>query len=106
MKTIFSSYEAILLFKPNFSPEQLYLLAFYYAKRLKSFGAKNIYIRYRGKRRLTYSISDNTIGDYIQIRFSIIPKNLSPYLELIKLDEKLLRSFLLRLDKTNEEQVL
>ena len=98
MKSLTSSYEAILLFKPNYSPEQLYLIAFYYAKRLKTFGANNIYIRYRGKRRLTYAISDNTIGDYIQIRFSIIPKNLNPYLELIKLDEKLLRSFLLRLD--------
>lgn len=98
MKSLTSSYEAILLFKPNYSPEQLYLIAFYYAKRLKTFGANNIHIRYRGKRRLTYAISDNTIGDYIQIRFSIIPKNLNPYLELIKLDEKLLRSFLLRLD--------
>jgi ribosomal protein S6 len=98
MINIFTSYEAILLFKPNYSPEQLYLLAFYYAKRLKSFGASNIYIKYRGKRRLTYPINDKTIGDYIQIRFSIIPKNLPPYLELIKLDEKLLRSFLLKLD--------
>ena len=104
MKSLTSSYEAILLFKPNYSPEQLYLIAFYYAKRLKTFGANNIHIRYRGKRRLTYAISDNTIGDYIQIRFSIIPKNLNPYLELIKLDEKLLRSFLLRLDtNTNIE---
>lgn len=101
MKSLTSSYEAILLFKPNYSPEQLYLIAFYYAKRLKSFGANNIHIRYRGKRRLTYAISDNTIGDYIQIRFSIIPRNLNPYLELIKLDEKLLRSFLLRLDANN-----
>ena len=74
-----------------------------YAKRLKSFGANNIHIRYRGKRRLTYPISDNTIGDYIQIRFSIIPKNLNAYLELIKLDEKLLRSFLLRLHNNNIE---
>lgn len=98
MTKISSSYEAILLFKPNYSPDQLYLLAFYYAKRLKSFGANNIHIKYRGKRRLTYPIRDNSIGDYIQIRFSIIPKNLSPYLELIKLDEKLLRSFLLKLD--------
>jgi len=98
MNKIFSSYETILLFKPNYSPDQLYLLAFYYAKRLKSFGANNIHIKYRGKRRLTYPIHDNTIGDYIQIRFSIIPKNLPPYLELVKLDEKLLRSFLLKLD--------
>lgn len=103
MKSLSSSYEAILLFKPNYSPEQLYLIAFYYAKQLKRFGANNIHIRYRGKRRLTYAISDNTIGDYIQIRFSIIPKNLNPYLELIKLDEKLLRSFLLRLDVKNIE---
>lgn len=103
MKSLSSSYEAILLFKPNYSPEQLYLIAFYYAKRLKSFGANNIHIRYRGKRRLTYPIYDNTIGDYIQIRFSIIPKNINPYLELIKLDEKLLRSFLLRLDGNNKE---
>jgi len=103
MKSLSSSYEAILLFKPNYSPEQLYLIAFYYAKRLKSFGANNIHIRYRGKRRLTYAISDNTIGDYIQIRFSIIPKNLNAYLELIKLDEKLLRSFLLRLHNNNNE---
>lgn len=98
MVNIFTSYEAILLFKPNYSPEQLYLLAFYYAKRLKSFGANNIYIKYRGKRRLSYPISDKNFGDYLQIRFSIIPKNLPPYLELIKLDEKLLRSFLLKLD--------
>jgi ribosomal protein S6 len=103
MKSLSSSYEAILLFKPNYSPEQLYLIAFYYAKRLKSFGANNIHIRYRGKRRLTYAISDNTIGDYIQIRFSIVPKNLNAYLELIKLDEKLLRSFLLRLHSNNIE---
>jgi len=100
MINIFSSYEAILLFKPNYSSYELYLFALYYAEHLKTFGATNISIKYRGKRRLTYLIQDNSIGDYIQIRFSIIPKNLPPYLELIKLDEKLLRSFLLKLDNS------
>lgn len=100
MINIFSSYEAILLFKPNYGSYDLYILALDYAKRLKSFGANNISIKYRGKRRLTYLIQDNSIGDYIQIRFSIIPKNLPPYLELIKLDDKLLRSFLLKLDNS------
>lgn len=101
MVNIFSSYEAILLFKPNYSSYELYLIAFIYAERLKEYGANNISIKYRGKRRLPYLIQDNSIGDYIQIRFSIIPKNLPPYLQLIKLEEKLLRSFFLKINNSH-----
>jgi ribosomal protein S6 len=94
MKKRLSRYESLLIFSSDYTPIQLKFLALYYAKTLRNWGATKIHIRYRGKRSLAYSIKNSKIGDYIEIRFNIIPANLENYVALLKLDDNILRSFI------------
>jgi ribosomal protein S6 len=94
MKHSLSRYESLLIFSSDYSPKQLRFLGYYYAKTLREWGASNIHVRYRGKRSLSYSIKGTKIGDYLEIRFNILPDNLYLYQSLLKLDENIVRSFL------------
>jgi ribosomal protein S6 len=94
MKNYLSRYESLLIFSSDYSPKQLRFLGYYYAKTLREWGADNISVRYRGKRSLSYPIRGSKIGDYIEIKFNLLPNNLSLYQSLIKLDNHVLRSFI------------
>lgn len=94
MKNSSSRYESLLIFASDYSPKQLRFLAYYYAKVIREWGGSKIHVRYRGKRNLAYDIKGSKIGDYIEIRFNILPAALQPYQSLIKLDDQILRSFL------------
>lgn len=94
MKNTLNRYESLIIFSADYSPNQLKLLAYFYAKTLRTWGATNIYVRYRGKRSLGYSISKNKIGDYLELRFNLLPSNLSLFQSLVKLDNHVLRIFL------------
>lgn len=94
MKTTINRYESLIIFSADYSPNQLKLLAYFYTKTLRSWGASNIYVRYRGKRSLGYPIKKNKIGDYLEVRFNLLPNNLSLYQSLVKLDTHILRVFL------------
>jgi len=96
MKNSLSSYESILIFSANNSPKKLKYIAYYYAKNLKKWGATNIHIKYRGKRDLAYLVKDNNVANYIEISFDIYPYNLTSYNSILKLDEKIIRSFLIK----------
>ena len=78
------------------SPKKLKYIAYYYAKNLKKWGATNIHIKYRGKRDLAYLVKDNNVANYIEISFDIYPYNLTSYNRILKLDEKIIRSFLIK----------
>nr|YP_010478539.1 ribosomal protein S6 [Chlorobotrys sp.]UVI60844.1 ribosomal protein S6 [Chlorobotrys sp.] len=93
MKNSLSRYESLLIFSSDYSPKQLRFLGYYYAKTLRDWGAYNIHVRYRGKRSLSYPIKGSKIGDYLEIKFNLLPDNLSLYQSLIKLDNHILRSF-------------
>jgi ribosomal protein S6 len=94
MKNYLSRYESLLIFSSDYSPKQLRFLGYYYAKTLREWGADKISVRYRGKRSLSYPIRGSKIGDYIEIKFNLLPNNLSLYQSLIKLDNHVLRSFI------------
>jgi ribosomal protein S6 len=94
MKNSLSRYESLLIFSSDYSPKQLRFLAYYYAKTLREWGASKIHVRYRGKRNLAYNINGSKIGDYIEIRFNLLPAALELYQSLIKLDDQILRSFI------------
>lgn len=94
MKNQMARYESLLIFSSDYTPTQLKFLAFYYAKTLRNWGATKIHVRYRGKRSLAYPIKTNRIGDYVEIRFNIIPSNLENYIALLKLDGNIVRSFI------------
>jgi ribosomal protein S6 len=94
MKNSVARYESLLIFSSDYSPKQLRFLGYYYAKTLREWGASKIHVRYRGKRSLSYNIKGSKIGDYIEIRFNLLPSNLSLYQSLIKLDNHILRSFI------------
>lgn len=96
MKNSLSHYESLLIFSSDYSPKQLRFLGYYYAKTLREWGAQNIHVRYRGKRSLSYPIKGSKIGDYIEIRFNLLPDNLGLYQSLLKLDTHILRSFIRR----------
>ena len=94
MKNSVARYESLLIFSPDYSPKQLRFLGYYYAKTLREWGASKIRVRYRGKRSLSYNIKGAKIGDYLEIRFNLLPSNLALYQSLIKLDNHILRSFI------------
>nr|YP_009551096.1 ribosomal protein S6 [Pseudellipsoidion edaphicum]QAA12028.1 ribosomal protein S6 [Pseudellipsoidion edaphicum] len=94
MKNASSRYESLLIFSSDYSPKQLRFLAYYYANTIREWGGSKIHVRYRGKRNLTYEIKGSKIGDYIEIRFNLLPAALELYQSLIKLDDQILRSFI------------
>lgn len=96
MNNSLSRYESLLVFSSDYSPKQLRFLGYYYAKTLREWGASNIHVRYRGKRSLSYNIKGSKIGDYLEIRFNLLPDNLRYYQSLLKLDTHLIRSFIRR----------
>ncbi len=91
-------YESLLIFSSDYSPKQLRFLAYYYANTIRGWGGSKIHVRYRGKRNLAYDINGSKIGDYIEIRFNLLPAAVELYQSLIKLDDQILRSFI---KKTN-----
>jgi ribosomal protein S6 len=43
-----------------------------------------------------YLVKDNNVANYIEISFDIYPYNLTSYNRILKLDEKIIRSFLIK----------
>ena len=96
-KTI--KYEMMILLTEEFNDNELKTWAFNYAKTLRKLNASEISVISRGKRDLSYEISNQKRGNFIQINFSSIPKRIENFSSSLKFDSNVLR--FLVLNKTN-----
>ena len=92
-KTI--KYEMMILLTEEFNDSELKTWAFNYAKTLRKLNASEISVISRGKRDLSYEISNQKRGNFIQINFSSIPKYLDTFSSSLKFDSNVLRFLIL-----------
>ena len=89
----------MILLTEEFNDNELKTWAFNYAKTLRKLNASEISVISRGKRDLSYEIADQKRGNFIQINFSSLPKNIEEFSNGLKLDSNVLRFLIL--NKTN-----
>ena len=93
-------YEMMILLTQEFNDNELKTWAFNYAKVLRKLNASEISVISRGKRDLSYEIKNQKRGNFIQINFSSIPKDIENFSSSLKFDSNVLR--FLVLNKTND----
>ena len=85
----------MILLTEEFNDNELKTWAFNYAKTLRKLNASEISVISRGKRDLSYEIADQKRGNFIQINFSSLPKNIEEFSNGLKLDSNVLRFLIL-----------
>jgi ribosomal protein S6 len=88
-------YEMMILLTEEFNDNELKTWAFNYAKALRKLSASEISVISRGKRDLAYTIKNQKRGNFIQINFSSLPKNIEEFTNSLKLDSNVLRFLVL-----------
>ena len=88
-------YEMMILLTEEFNDSELKTWAFNYAKALRKLSASEISVISRGKRDLAYMIKNQKRGNFIQINFSSLPKNIEEFSNSLKLDSNVLRFLVL-----------
>ena len=88
-------YEMMILLTEEFNDNELKTWAFNYAKTLRKLSASEISVISRGKRDLAYVIKNEKRGNFIQINFSSLPKNVNSFSDNLKLDSNVLRFLVL-----------
>ena len=89
--SILRKYEIMILLTEEFNDNELKTWVFNYAKTLRKFSVCDISVISRGKHNLTYPISNKTKGNYIQLNFSSMPKYITNFSKILKLDSNVLR---------------
>ena len=94
--TLQRKYEIMILLTEEFNDSELKSWVFNYAKNLRKFSVSDISVISRGKHNLSYTIDQETKGNYIQLNFSSMPKYLKNFLNSLKLDSHVLRFLVLK----------
>ena len=89
--SLLKKYEIMILLTEEFNDSQLKTWVFNYAKNLRKFSACNISVISRGKHNLAYSIMKRVKGNYIQLNFSSMPKYITTFSYILKMDTNVLR---------------
>ena len=89
-------YELMILLNEEFNDNELKTWAFNLAKSLQSLNASEISVISRGKRNLAYSIKNHKKGNFIQLNFLSLPKNLNNFSKILELDTNVLRFLILK----------
>jgi ribosomal protein S6 len=89
-------YEMMILLTEEFNESELKTWAFNYAKALRKLSASEISVISRGKRDLSFMIRNQRRGNFIQINFSSLPKNIEDFSKNLKLDSNVLRFVILK----------
>ena len=89
--SVLRKYEIMILLTEEFNDNELKTWVFNYAKTLRKFSVCDISVISRGKHNLTYPISNKTKGNYIQLNFSSMPKYITNFSKILKLDSNVLR---------------
>ena len=94
--SLIRKYEIMILLTEEFNDSELKTWVFNYAKNLRKFSVCDISVISRGKHNLAYSIKNRTKGNYIQLNFSSMPKYISNFSNILKLDSNVLRFLVLK----------
>jgi len=89
--SILRKYEIMILLTEEFNDNELKTWVFNYAKNLRKFSVCDISVISRGKHNLAYPINDKGKGNYIQLNFASMPKYISNFSNLLKMDSNVLR---------------
>ena len=89
--SLLKKYEIMILLTEEFNENELKRWVFNYAKNLRKFNVCQISVISLGKRNLAYSIQNKGKGNYIQLNFSSMPKYLTNFSKILKLDSNVLR---------------
>ena len=89
--SVLRKYEIMILLTEEFNDNELKTWVFNYAKNLRKFNVCDISVISRGKHNLAYPISDKGKGNYIQLNFSSMPKYISNFSKILKMDSSVLR---------------
>ena len=84
-------YETMILLTEEFNDSELKTWVFNYAKNLRKFSVCDISVISRGKHNLAYPIEDKMKGNYIQLNFSSMPKYITNFSNILKMDSSVLR---------------
>ncbi len=84
-------YEVMILLTEEFNENELKKWVFNYAKTLRKFNVYDISVISRGKHNLAYPITNKIKGNYIQLNFSSMPKYISNFSKILKMDLNVLR---------------
>ena len=88
-------YEIMILLTEEFNDSELKTWVFNYAKNLRKFSVCDISVISRGKHNLAYPIDDKAKGNYIQLNFSSMPKYITNFANILKMDANVLRFLVL-----------
>lgn len=89
--SVLRKYETMILLTEEFNDSELKTWVFNYAKNLRKFSVCDISVISRGKHNLAYTIDDKMKGNYIQLNFSSMPKYISNFSNILKMDSYVLR---------------
>jgi ribosomal protein S6 len=89
--SLLRKYEIMILLTEEFNDSELKTWVFNYAKNLRKFSVCDISVISRGKHNLAYPIDVKTKGNYIQFNFSSMPKYISNFSGILKMDSNVLR---------------
>ena len=89
--SVLRKYEIMILLTEEFNDNELKTWVFNYAKNLRKFNVCDISVISRGKHNLAYPIHNQGKGNYIQLNFSSMPKYITNFSNILKLDSHVLR---------------
>jgi ribosomal protein S6 len=89
--SLLRKYEIMILLTEEFNDSELKTWVFNYAKNLRKFSVCDISVISRGKHNLAYPIENKIKGNYIQLNFSSMPKYISNFAKILKMDSNVLR---------------
>jgi ribosomal protein S6 len=89
--SVLRKYETMILLSEEFNDSELKTWVFNSAKNLRKFNVCDISVISRGKHNLAYPINSKMKGNYIQLNFSSMPKYISNFSNILKMDSHVLR---------------
>ena len=89
--SLLRKYEIMIILSEEFNDSELKTWVFNYAKNLRKFSVCDISVISRGKHNLAYNIDKKMKGNYIQLNFSSMPKYISNFSNILKMDSNVLR---------------
>jgi len=89
--SVLRKYEIMILLTEEFNDNELKTWVFNYAKNLRKFNVCDISVISRGKHNLAYPIDNRMKGNYIQLNFSGMPKYITNFSNLLKMDPNVFR---------------
>ncbi len=94
------SYEMMYILRPDMSEDRVRQEVEKYRDLLQEYGAEEIEIQNRGKRRLAYPIKKHLDGIYIQMNYNADGKQVAPLERAMRLSDEVIRYLTLKIKET------